>query len=439
MDLFGLLFANLDLTLFLVFATLLAGFLYWEYKRGEKLEVQHLIPFVLYAILYRTKWGLKRMDSFAKRFSTLIGLSIPLIIFVGIVGMIAFAGITFYLMIEYLQSPATQMAPLQLVLPFESAVTFYLPFLYWVLGIFFIATIHEFAHGVIARYYKMKVKSTGFAFFGFVLPIIPAAFVEPDEKDMLKRSWKQQTAMYAAGPFINIVSFFALLALLALVFSPIADSIISSDWEEGLLISSISEESAFSGLGFVENETRIVALNDEPLGRQEAFFQLTEVLRATQPGETITITTQNSTHEITLIEAPDDRGHGMIGANFAADLTGSLRESPYRVAQGALVASGMKQFYPAPESIPGPLKHLALWLMGLIFWTAVISLGIGAFNLLPIFIADGGRILLVTLEKLFGLNSERSVRIVMTISWIFVGLIVVTILAGIPAIQRLFV
>lgn len=159
MDIASVLFANLDLTLFLVFAVLLGAFLYWEYRRGEKLEIQHLIPFVLYAIMYRTKWGLKRMDSFAKRCSTLIRFSVPVIIFVGIAGMVLFAGMTLYLMIEYLQSPATQMAPLQLVLPFESAVTFYLPFLYWVLGIFFIATIHEFAHGVIARYYKMKVKS----------------------------------------------------------------------------------------------------------------------------------------------------------------------------------------------------------------------------------------------------------------------------------------
>ncbi|MFT4308046.1 MAG: site-2 protease family protein [Candidatus Woesearchaeota archaeon] len=439
MDIASVLFANLDLTLFLVFAVLLGAFLYWEYRRGEKLEIQHLIPFVLYAIMYRTKWGLKRMDSFAKRCSTLIRFSVPVIIFVGIAGMVLFAGMTLYLMIEYLQSPATQMAPLQLVLPFESAVTFYLPFLYWVLGIFFIATIHEFAHGVIARYYKMKVKSTGFAFFGIVLPVIPAAFVEPDEKDMLKRSWKEQTAMYAAGPFINIVSFFALLAVLAVVFSPIADSIVSSEWQEGLVITSIAEDSALTGLGFVENETRILAINDEPLGRQEAFIQLTGILHETRPGDVMTITTQTDTYEITLIETPDDREHGMIGANFAADLTGSLRASPYRVAQGALVASGMRQFYAPPESIPEPLQHVSLWVMGLIFWTAIISLGIGAFNLLPIFIADGGRILLVTLEKIFKLSPERSASVVMAVSWTFVILIVVTLIAGMPFVQGLFV
>ena len=69
-----------------------------------------------------------------------------------------------------------------LVLPFKAKGVFYVPFFYWIISIFVIAVVHEFSHGLIARANNIKVKSSGFAFLALLVPIIPAAFVEPDEK-----------------------------------------------------------------------------------------------------------------------------------------------------------------------------------------------------------------------------------------------------------------
>ena len=64
-----------------------------------------------------------------------------------------------------------------------------------------VAIIHEFAHGIFMRKYKIHIKSTGFGFFPFFLPVFLAAFVEQDEKSMNKASIFQQKAVLAAGTF----------------------------------------------------------------------------------------------------------------------------------------------------------------------------------------------------------------------------------------------
>src|SRR3989338_644264 len=94
-------------------------------------------------------------------------------------------------------------------------------FLHWIISLFIIAIIHEFSHGVIARVYNIKIKSSGFAFLG----PIPAAFVEPDEKKMEKSSAKAQLSILAAGSFSNIL--LALLVILILFFvSPFTNSLL---------------------------------------------------------------------------------------------------------------------------------------------------------------------------------------------------------------------
>jgi len=87
-------------------------------------------------------------------------------------------------------------------------------FSYWILSIFLIAVIHEFSHGVVGRAWKLKIKSSGFAFLSILVPVIPAAFVEPDEKQTAKASARAQLGMLSAGPFSNVV--FAALILLSM-------------------------------------------------------------------------------------------------------------------------------------------------------------------------------------------------------------------------------
>ena len=104
-----------------------------------------------------------------------------------------------------------------------------LGFWHWIITILIVAGIHEFSHGIYARYHKIKIKSSGFAFLGPIL----AAFVEPDEKQLKKKSKKAQLEVFSAGPFSNIITGFLLLLFIPLIFTPIGNAIAQPD---GLII-----------------------------------------------------------------------------------------------------------------------------------------------------------------------------------------------------------
>ena len=88
-------------------------------------------------------------------------------------------------------------------------------FTYWIIAIAVIAICHEFSHGIFARRYGVKIKSTGFGFLGPLL----AAFVEPDEKQMQKKPKFQQITILSAGTFANIILTIIFFLLLLGFFS----------------------------------------------------------------------------------------------------------------------------------------------------------------------------------------------------------------------------
>ncbi len=171
---------DFELIAFFIFVIFLGIFLYFKRKN---IEVQKIIYPVLYFLMYKTKLGLKAMDRFSKkRFVNWFG-NIGVVI--GFAGMAAMAFFLIYNIYRIFTTPAA-VAGVQLVLPFKTKFGFHVPFFYWIIAIFIIATCHEFMHGVMARKNKVKIKSSGFAFLGVLVPVLPAAFVEPDEKQMAK-------------------------------------------------------------------------------------------------------------------------------------------------------------------------------------------------------------------------------------------------------------
>jgi len=77
---------------------------------------------------------------------------------------------------------------------------------YWILILAVIAITHEFAHGIFMKRYNIKIKSTGFGFFPFFLPVFLAAFVEQDPKSFEKADKIKQMAVLAAGTFANFLT-----------------------------------------------------------------------------------------------------------------------------------------------------------------------------------------------------------------------------------------
>lgn len=368
------------------------------YIKRDKLVIQKILWPIFYFLMYRTKLGLRWMDIIANKFGKAIR-------FVSIFGMIiGFIGMAFisYEIISatialFLQPEAP--ASIKPVLPFQAKGVFFVPFLYWITSIFFIAIIHEFSHGMVARAFKIPVKSSGFAFLGIILPIIPAAFVEPDEKKLAKHPAREQLAVFAAGPFSNILTAGILFLLVFFLINPAAESILDLT---GTKAAAITEGGPAEQAGVQAGEL-ITAIN----GQQATTVQnFTTILAQQKPRTTITLTTNVTTRMLTLQPNPKNASKAYIGLS---------------VSQGTEIKQSFKQKYGNTGSA------ITIWLFGLVYWLLLLSLGIGMFNLLPIGPVDGGRMLLLALQKWHPTKGPAAWKMV---SLFFMFLILANIAAG---------
>ena len=192
-----------DLGFLILFGLFLIVFLYAK-RRNLKREG------ILY--LYKTKLGIKFIDYIGKKYKKIINF---IQYFSIVLGYILMGGI-FYIFINavytYLKFPeitefvkAPPLVPLIPYFPRIFGVQSLFPpfyFTYFIVAVLIVAVVHEFSHGIFAKAKGLKIKSTGFAFLG---PIV-GAFVEPDEKQMLKKKKIDQMAILSAGVFANIIT-----------------------------------------------------------------------------------------------------------------------------------------------------------------------------------------------------------------------------------------
>ncbi len=167
----------------------------------NRLKVQSFLK-VFYFCMYRTKLGMKTMDSIAAKHRNLLkklGYVMIPACFIGMLIMIEELLRGLVLLIN-----KANALTVGVVLPIQAKGVFYVPFFYWILCIAFIMIVHEFSHGMLARAHKVKIKSTGLAFLGAIIPLVPGAFVEIDEKHLAKKSRFAQLSVFSAGPFANI-------------------------------------------------------------------------------------------------------------------------------------------------------------------------------------------------------------------------------------------
>lgn len=354
------------------FVFILSLFLYLKRKN---LETKQIIPYFLYFSMYKAKWGLKLMDSMARKrrkFFVFLG-------YFGVaVGFIGMAMISYALINNiYVLFTQPEAEPgVGLVLPFKAKGVFFVPFFYWIIAIFVIAVVHEFAHGLIARAHNLKVKSSGFAFLGLIIPIIPAAFVEPDEKELKKRPHRQQLSVFAAGPFSNIAAAFLFLAIASFVLAPMANAVIEPS---GVKITDyVTEKGPFpaekAGIEIGETIQKIDSIPTPYVNN------LSSVLRGKKPNDTVAITTDKSTYEVRLAKNPDNSSMAYLGAYLE---------------QGTKINDDVKGRF--GEFLPNAL----IWVYGLFIILVILNFGIGLFNLVPIGPLDGGRMLQLALHRIF--------------------------------------
>ncbi len=335
--------------------------------KRKKLDIQ-----AKFIILYRMKWGLRWMDSTARKFREWIVLLGYIGTGLGFVGMLFIIYILFKNLYMVIAQPSA-MSSVSLVLPGVNVPGMgVLPFWYWLIAIFIIAMVHEFSHGVVANAHNIPVKNSGIVFFGPIL----GAFVEPDERKLQKQTDIAQYSVLAAGSFSNVL--LALVALLLLFFATTP------------LLQTMVEPTGFTFDAYVEGDfpvaqagiapgTLITGVNSQPTPDFQKFNEELQFLKA---GERVTIQAGAKEYALILGEHPDNPHRGFLGIN---GITNEVQvKEPYQEGIGNIGYS------------------LLNWLNGLLRWLFLLSFGIGLFNLLPLPIVDGGRMAQVFLHKLRG-------------------------------------
>ena len=437
-------FIIVDLILLVLFALFVTIFLY---RKRENLYKEGAL------YLYKTQLGVKIINyvggKYKKTLKVLSYVSMGIGYFL-MIGIVYFMLDTTY---KYLTTniasiiKAPPLAPLIPYFPKLFGLESYFPpfyFIYFVLALIIVATVHEFSHGIFARRYGINIKSTGFAFLKY-FPALFGAFVEQDDKQMQKANKFEQMSVLSAGTFANVLTAILFYVLLFLFFTLtftatgvvfneypaiIADmSIISSIGGisvENITYNNLLESVDEEGLKEVQVENQTYLINKELLedprnkGVFDAGFailyydapainaglgniiteinsvkidsheKLSEELMKYSPGEQVEIKTiedkESVTYEIILGEHPEEEGRVWLGVGFYDNSRGFTQK-----------LMGVFPTYKKPHVYYETENDVNEFIKDLLWWIFIINILVALFNMLPLGILDGGRFFYLTI------------------------------------------
>lgn len=329
------------------------------YLNRRKFEIRAKI-----IALYKTKIGLKLMDTWAEKYREFfkifgycgIGIGFAAMIFIVVMLLINL----FSLMVK--PEAISGVSPVIPGIKIPGSTLFVPLIMGWIV-LFIIIVVHEFSHGVVARAHNIKIKSSGILFFG---PIM-GAFVEPDEKEFEKRDPVVKYSVFAAGSFSNIILAFVVFILLLGVV-PLKGSFTQSI---GFSVGGVMKDFPAEKAGIKAGDI-IIGVNGKEIKTHEEFQR---EYQYTRPGEEVRIKTNSQEYVIKTVEQD---GRTMIGIKDLKDER-KLKNDSLIYKFGFGISSLIEEF----------LK-----------WIYILSLGIGIINLLPLGPIDGGRIMHTALQQM---------------------------------------
>lgn len=336
------------------------------YLNRRRFDVQSKI-----VLMYKTRIGLGLMDRIGTRHAELVKFVAYWGIGIGFAGMI----FIFYTLIKNLWSllsvPEAQSA-VSLVVPGVAlpGSPIKIPLIAGWIALFFVILVHEFSHGVVARAHKLAVKSSGIFFLG---PLM-GAFVEPEEKKLRQASDTTQYSVYAAGPFSNMLLALLAIFLLSYLFSPIVSAMTTPI---GLTLSGVSDKYPAQAAG-LSSGMLITQLNGKDI---TSYNEFESGLSCVKPGDAVQIVANKTAYTIIAAEHPEKEGRGYLGVLASSVPTRELK---------------------AKNTVTKIAYSVLLWFTELFYIIAILSLGIGLANLLPLGPVDGGRMTQTALESTKG-------------------------------------
>lgn len=437
-------------------------------------------------ILYRTPWGIKLMDKIGKKHPNLF----TVLSYISIAISYILTALAIYLVLNvayiYATIPsvvrAIKIPPLLPLFPYVPQIfkLSFLPpfyFTYWIVIIAIVAITHEFAHGIFMRRYNIKIKSTGFLFFPWFLPVFLGAFVEQDEKSMKKSKNFEQLAAVSAGVFANVLTailFFAVIWIFfSLTFAPAGvmfDSY-ASNYVDVNSISSINgislQNNSYDYMLSLANETGLnkikaggedyvttkdilnqskgsnvlVLYHDAPAinAQLESVImeingvklykiqQLSNELSAYSPGEKVTL-----------------RVLGKDGEGYNRDIMLGKKPGENSSWLGILISRQQSQtwlgeifsrlsFKDSHVYYDSKWNGFGIFIYQLLWWIVLASVSVAIVNMLPAGFLDGGMFFYLTMLSIT--RNEKVAKLLSKIStWIVAGILLLLMLLWIFAL-----
>lgn len=358
------------------------------YKHRKKMEVQNLLPPIIYLGLFRTNFGIIFINKISKKYRELVKLYGLCGIGFGFAGMIVIVYAIIQSVIFFVSQPSAD-----LVKPLLPQTNYpglgFLSFWYFIISLFAVVLIHEFSHGIVAKANDVKIKNSGLGFAAIVAPLFPLAFVEPDPKALEKSPDHVKYSILSAGPFSNLITALIILLMFTFIFFPL-DGMFTEP--NGVSFESINESYPSS---ILPGNFTLRTVNGENVSNLQEFV---DEMYYVKPGDVIMLGDGVQSYSLETVQNPDDSEKAFIGVhNFVNEVT---------------IKEGInKTFY-----------NIYKWIRDLLKWIGQISLAVGLMNLLPMSITDGGQMFNLMFSRIF--NDERKARKwAIIISMIFIAII----------------
>lgn len=257
------------------------------------------------------------------------------------------------------------------LLPHEAAVAvavlvpgltlrlYWLP--YFLVAVVVTIIVHEAAHGIAALREGVGIKSAG----AFLFAMFPGGFVELDGVDLKRAPRASRIKIFSAGSASNLLAGLLVLLLMLGLFAQSPSGIIATEVLEGGPLHSAG----------VRSWDIIYALNGTGVYTQR---DIADFMSRVKPGDRIIVKTSRGDFIVTAAPSPEEPLRPILG--LASPI-------PY---------------YPSRLRLCQPIDiHLYLVLN----WLFLVLFSVAAFNMLPIPLFDGDRVIQCLLEGAPGAGS----------------------------------
>lgn len=269
--------------------------------------------------------------------------------------------------------------------------------------------VRELSIGVGPKILQRKLDETRFS-----LRLIPVfAYVHlagslPEEQDIpggfLKASPKTKAKVLVAGSAMNIILALVIFIVLFMGIGVYSDA---------PRIGAVYTDSPAYEAGLKKGD-EVLSIEGETVS---TWGDMTGII-AESGGRTLQVRVERNGQELEMAVVPahsEEAGRAMIGIERARERLGPLRAVYEGVVQSFLFVSLMVQALimmatgAIPADVSGPVgiaamvgEATAAGVTSLLYFTAVLSLNLAIINLLPIPGLDGGKLILVLIEKVRG-------------------------------------